>query len=163
MFSKIENSRSEYVFSSENLQRLACLDERNSIGMTKSLALRKAAKIIHDSLNDEACDEKPWPPTSQDILQGNTNVNTDLLNLITWIIYPSAALDGRGEAVLLKRKRTKVHQLVHNIKSLLPKSKPALDQVLLSVTLHAKAGSQDVVDTVDRLGYGISYTGTKSR
>ena len=75
-----------------------------------------------------------------------------MLNLITWIIYPSAALDGRGEAVL--------HQIVHNIKSLLPKSKPVLDQVLLSVTLHAKTGSQDVVDTVHRLGYGISYIDT---
>ena len=58
------------------------LDERNSIGMTKSMALRKAAKIIHDSLNDETCDEMPWPPTPHDILEGNTNANTDLLNLI---------------------------------------------------------------------------------
>ena len=46
------------------------------------------------------------------------------------------------------------------IKSMLPNSKPALDQVLLSVSLHAKTGSQDVVDTVHRLGYGISYTDT---
>ena len=124
------------------------------------MALRKAAKMLHDSLNDETCDEKPCPPTPQDILEGDTNVNTDLLNLITWIIYHRAALDGRGEAVLLKRKIMKVHQLVHNIKSLLPKSKLALDQVLLSVTLHAKTRSQDVVDTVHRLGYGISSTDT---
>ena len=160
MFSKIENSRSEYVFSSEDPQRLACLDERNSIGMTKSMSLRKAAEIIHDSLNDETCDEKPWPPTPQDILEDNTNANTNLLNLISWIIYPRAALDGRGEAVLPKRKRRKVHQFVHNIKLLLPKPKPALDQVLLSVTLRAKTGSQDVIDTVNKLGYGISYTDT---
>ena len=161
MFSKIENSRSEYVLiSSEDPRRLACLDERNSIGMTKSMVLRKAAKIIHDSLNDETCDETPWPPTPQDILEGNTNANTDLLNLVTWIIYPRAALDGRVEVVLPKRKRTKVHQLVHNIKLLLPKSTPALDQVLLSVTQHVKTGPQDVVDTVHKLGYGIFYTDT---
>ena len=103
MFSKIKNSRSECVFSSEDPRRLACLDERNIIGMTKSMALQKAAKIIHDSLNDATCDEKPWLPTPRDILEGNT----DLLNLITWIIYPRAALDGRGEAVLLTNLCTK--------------------------------------------------------
>ena len=83
MFNKIENSRSECVFNSEDPQRLACLDERNSIGMTKSMALRKAANMIDDSLNDET-----WHPTPQHILEGNTNANTDVLNLITWIIYP---------------------------------------------------------------------------
>ena len=75
--------------------------ERNSFGMIKSMALRKAAKIIHDSLNDE----KRWPPTPQDILKGNTNANTDLLNPITWIIYPRATLDDRGEAVLPQKEK----------------------------------------------------------
>ena len=37
---------------------------------------------------------------------------------------------------------------------------PSKDQVILSLTMHTKTGSGDVVDTLHRLGQGISYSGT---
>ena len=37
---------------------------------------------------------------------------------------------------------------------------PSKDQVLLSLTMHLKTGSSDVVDTLHRLGHGISYSET---
>ena len=51
-------------------------------------------------------------------------------------------------------------QISQNIESLLPNAQPSLDQALLSLILHRKTGSSDVVDTIHRLGYGVSYTET---
>ena len=42
----------------------------------------------------------------------------------------------------------------------MPNAKPSLDQTLLSLTIHRKTGSSSVVDTLHKLGYGISCTET---
>ena len=49
-------------------------------------------------------------------------------------------------------------QICRNIESLLPNAQPSLDQVLLSLILHRKTCSKDILDTFHRLGLGISYT-----
>ena len=43
---------------------------------------------------------------------------------------------------------------------MLPKTKPSLDQALLSLTMPNKTGFSDVIETLHELGYGISYTET---
>ena len=50
--------------------------------------------------------------------------------------------------------------MCQNIESLLPNTKSSLHQGLLSLTMHRKTGSSDVIDTLHKLGYGISYTET---
>ena len=59
-----------------------------------------------------------------------------------------------------KRKSLKIQQIPRNLVSLMPSAHPSLGQVLLSLILHRKTGSRDVVDTINRLGYGVSYTQT---
>ena len=62
--------------------------------------------------------------------------------------------------MLPKSKAQKVLQITQNIRALLPNTLPSKDQVLLSLTMHRKTGSSDVVDTLHCLGYGISYSET---
>ena len=40
----------------------------------------------------------------------------------------------------------------------MPNSQPSLNQVLLSLLIHRKTGSRDVIDLLNVLGYGIPYT-----
>ena len=83
-----------------------------------------------------------------------------MFNLSSWIIYPCGQLDDTGLLKLPKSKAEKVFQVCQNIASLLPNIKPSLDQALLSLTMHRKTGSRDVIDTLHKLGYGIFYTET---
>ena len=62
--------------------------------------------------------------------------------------------------MLPKSKARKVLQITQNITARLPNTFPSKDQVLLSLTMHRKTGSGDAVDTLHRLGQGISYSGT---
>ena len=83
-----------------------------------------------------------------------------MFNLSSWIIYPCGQLDDTGLLKLPKSKAEKVLQVCQNIESLLPNIKPSLDQALLSLTMHRKTGSRDVIYTLHKLGYGIFYTET---
>ena len=89
----MEGAKSEYVFSSEDPQRLFCLDERSSFCISKSIVLKKAAKIIHDSLRAEIPKVAKWPPTPHDIMEEDMGVNLDLFNLLAWIVHPASVLD----------------------------------------------------------------------
>ena len=62
--------------------------------------------------------------------------------------------------MLPKSKAQKVLQITRNITALLPNALPLKDQVLLSLTMHRKTGSSDVLDTLHRLRHGISYSET---
>ena len=42
----------------------------------------------------------------------------------------------------------------------MPNTLPSKDQVLLSLTMHRKTGSRDVVDTLHCLGHQIAYSET---
>ena len=60
--------------------------------------------------------------------------------------------------MLPKSKAQKVSQITQNITSLLPNALPSLDQIILSLPMHRKTGSSDVIDTLPCLGHGISYS-----
>ena len=115
--------------------------------------------MIHRKL-DMSKFKRDWPPTPQDLMQNDMLYNCDLFNFIAWIVDPNAPLGNEGLVKLSKTKELKVIQVAQNIESLLPHSQPSLDQALLSLVLHRKTGSSDVIDTIHKLGYGISYTET---
>ena len=51
-------------------------------------------------------------------------------------------------------------QICRNIESLMPNAQPSLDHVLLSLILHRKTGSREVLQLVYEFGCGISYNET---
>ena len=59
---------------------------------------------------------------------------------------------------LPKSKAEKVIQICQNIEFLIPKTKPSLHQVFLSLTMHRKTSSSEVIQAFHKLGYRISYT-----
>ena len=59
--------------------------------------------------------------------------------------------------MLPKSKAQKVLQITQNITALLPNTLTSKDQVFLSLTMHRKTGSSDVVDTLHRFRHGILY------
>lgn len=128
-------------------------------GISKSLALKNTARIIHMSINETKENQK-WPPTPQDIIESDSPVNKDLYNELAWIVDPKGLLDDDGRVQLSRTKATKLVQIAQNLQTLLPNSCPSMDQTLLSLTMHRKTGSSGVIDTLHRFGYGISYTDT---
>ena len=160
VFGKAKNSKSEYIYSGENPQHIDCLeDSLVSTGMPTSISLKRAANIIHESIKSSR-KHLPWPPTPQDILESSGEANKHLVNLLSWIIYPRGQLDDSGKVKVPKHKAAKIQQLAQSIESILPNAQPSLDQVLLSLTMYRKTGSSAVVETINKLGYGISYTET---
>ncbi|MES9880765.1 MAG: hypothetical protein ABW185_07780 [Sedimenticola sp.] len=155
------NTRSsEFVFP-EGVEFTASCVQSSLLGggIAKSVSLKNTARTIHESI--KATKEiLPWPPTPQDIIGTEPYINTDLYNELAWIVDPEARLNDEGRVQISHSKATKLHQLCQDIQTLLPKSQPSLDQVLLSLTMHRKTGSSGVVDTMHSLGYGISYTET---
>ena len=125
--------------------------------MFKSVILRRAARIVHDSIM-ESCVEQNWPPTPQEILESDPDTNKDLLNLISWIVHPRGKLNDDGNVVVPESKKSKIFHLANNIECLLPGVLPSLEQILFATTLHAKSGSKDAVDTTHSFGYGISHS-----
>ena len=51
----------------------------------------------------------------------------------------------------------KINQICQDIEALLPNSSKNPNH-LLSLVLHRKTGSKDVVDLIHHLGHGVSYT-----
>ena len=115
--------------------------------------------MIRNSLRETQILSK-WPPTPQEMVESNDDIDTNLFNLISWIVHPRGQIANNGRVMLPKSKAQKVLQITQNITALLPNTLPSKDQVLLSLTMHRKTGSSDVVDTLHRLGHGISYSET---
>ena len=84
--------------------------------LPNSFAFKKMVKIINASIKS-TLSEKPWPPTSDDITSTRYEIKKDLLNLISWIIYPCGQLDETGLVKLPKSKTKKVLQVCQNIVS----------------------------------------------
>ena len=108
--------------------------------------------IINASIKS-TLNEKPWPPTPDNIISAKYKINKHLFNLISRIIYPCGQLDDTGLVKLPKSNTEKVLHVCQNIPSL-------FYQTLLPLTLHRKTGSSDIIDTLHKLGYDISYTET---
>ena len=51
-------------------------------------------------------------------------------------------------------------EIVQNIPLLVPSAQPGFSQILLSITMLAKSGSQMVVNNLKQLGHGLSNTKT---
>ena len=81
-----------------------------------------------------------------------------MYNQLAWIVEPSKPLNKDGLVDLSHSKFLKINQICQNLQSLLPNVHPSIDQLLLSLTLHRKTGTRDVVDTIHKLGYGVPYT-----
>ena len=64
------------------------------------------------------------------------------------------------EVICYPNQKHKVLQRIQNIKALLPYTLPSKDQLLLSLAMHRKTGSSDVVDTLQCPGTGTSYSET---
>ena len=102
-----------------------------------SVTLRNAARCIqHSIINTRR--HLPWPPTLQDILDNEPNINNDLYNGLCLIIHPDARLNDNGRVNLAPSKASKVSQICQDLQVLLLNAQPSLDQVLLSLTMHAK-------------------------
>ena len=83
-----------------------------------------------------------------------------MFNLVAWIVSPNAAMGKDGFAGLSYRKATKISEIVQNIQSLVSGAQPSFNQILLSITMLAKTGSQMVVNNLKQLGHGLSNTET---
>ena len=115
--------------------------------------------MIRNSLRETQILSK-WPPTPQEMVESNDDIDTNLFNLISWIVHPRGQIANNGRVMLPKSKAQKVLQITQNITALLPNTLPSKDQVLLSLTMHRKTGSSDVVDTLHCLWHGISHSET---
>ena len=149
-----------YILPSEINLTANCIKSAAAGGaISKTASIRNTARMLHKELIDDLENQtQQWPPTPNDIIQSENVVNKYLFNQIAWIIEPNQSLNQDGLANLSDRKTLKVKQMCQNLQSLLPHFQPSLDQLLLSLTLHRKTGSSDVVDILNRLGYGVPYT-----
>ena len=109
----------------------------------RSVAIKTTTQLIHNLLCDTQATNK-WSPTPQEIIESNDDINTNLFNLISWIVHPRDQISNNGRVMLHKSKAQKVLQITQNITALLPNTLPSKDQVLLSLTMHRKTGSRDV-------------------
>ena len=108
--------------------------------------------MIYNSLRETQTISK-WPPTPQEIVESNDDINRNLFNLISWVVHL------RGQIVMLsKSKAQKMLQITRNMTTLLPNILSSRDQVFLSLTMHRKIASSDVLGTLHRLGHGILYS-----
>ena len=155
----MSNSKTEYIISEEKDKMIDFDGFSSNSSLPSSVLLKRVGKFINGSIKTKS-NEKLWPPTPEDIITTKYDVNRDLYNLLSWIIFPKGQLGDNGIVKLPSTKVEKVLQITQNIEPLLPNAKPSLDQTLLSLTIHRKTGSSNVVDTLHKLGYGISYTET---
>ena len=65
-----------------------------------------------------------------------------------------------GFVGLSYRKTTKLSEIVQNIQSLVPSVQTGFTQILLSITMLTKTGSQMIVNNLKQLGHGLSNTET---
>ena len=124
-------------------------------GVTNYMQLKAISRSI---LFDIQGREKiSWPPAPRDILESNEflDLNKRLFDLIAWIVSPNAAMDKDGFVGLSYRKATKISEIVQNIQLLVPGVQPGFNQILLSITMLAKAVSQMVVNNLKQLGHGL--------
>ena len=59
---------------------------------------------------------------------------------------------------LFYRKATKIIEIVQNIQSLVLHAQTGFNQMLLSITIIAKTGSQMIQNNLKQLGYGLPNT-----
>ena len=125
--------------------------------ISDTVLLRNSARKLHETVT-KSKKKIDLPPTPQEIIENKDPCHPNTYNHIAWMVNPNASMGTQCLVKLSKSKALKVLQISQNIESLMPNSPPSLDQLLLSLTLHRKTGSSDVINTLNRLGYGVPYT-----
>ena len=79
---------------------------------------------------------------------------------MSWIVHLGGQIAPTMGELSYPNQKHKILQITQNITAPLPNTSPSKYQVLLSLTMHRKTGSSDVVDMLHCLGHGISYPET---
>ena len=78
-----EVRKSEFLFSSDsNLSYEFIKACASRTGISRSVAIKATTQMIHNSLHETQTLSK-WPPTPQEIVESNDDIDTNLFNLIS--------------------------------------------------------------------------------
>lgn len=80
--------------------------------------------------------------------------------MISWIIIPRAQVNYNGIVELRATKVIKILKILQIVASLLQNAKASLNKALLSLTIHGKTDTNNVGDSLHKLGYETSYIET---
>ena len=80
--------------------------------------------------------------------------------MISWIIIPRTQVNYNGIVELRATKVTKILKILQIVASLLRNAKASLNKALLSLTIHGKTDTNNVGDSLHKLGYETSYIET---
>lgn len=80
--------------------------------------------------------------------------------MISWIIIPRTQVNYNGIVELRATKVIKILKILQIVASLLRNAKASLNKALLSLTIHGKADTNNVADSLHKLVYEISYIET---
>ena len=61
----------------------ACASETD---IPRSVAIKTTAHMIHNSLPETQTTHE-WPSTPQEVVESNDDIDTNLFNLISWIVH----------------------------------------------------------------------------
>ena len=154
-----DDRTTDYIFPSDtNVLPRTIRAVATGEGITSCLQLKSVARQVSDEL--KSFSRSVWPPAPQDLIESKDNVSKLLYNFLAWIACPNAHMGKDGFVKLSANKATVIAQICDNVTALVPFAKPALSQVLLSLSIYAKTGSKLVIDDLKKIGTGISYTET---
>ena len=78
-----EIRKSEFPFSSDsNLSYEFIKVYASGTGIPRSVAIKTTAQMIHNSFRETLTTSK-WPPTPQEIVESNDNIDTNLSDLVS--------------------------------------------------------------------------------
>ena len=80
--------------------------------------------------------------------------------MISWIIIPRTQVNYNGIVELRATKVIKILKILQIVASLLQNAKASLNKALLSLTIHGKTDTNNVGDSLHKLGYETSYIET---
>ena len=80
--------------------------------------------------------------------------------MISWIIIPRTQVNYNGIVELRATKVIKILKMLQIVASLLQNAKASLNKALLSLTIHGKTDTNNVGDSLHKLGYETSYIET---
>ena len=96
-----EVRKSEFLFSSDsNLSYEFIKACASGTGIPRSVAIKTTAQMIHNSLRETQARSK-WPPTPQEIVESNDDIDTNPFKLISWIV-PRGQIANNGRVMLPK-------------------------------------------------------------
>ena len=96
-----EVRKSEFLFSSDsNLSYEFIKACASRTGISRSVAIKATTQMIHNSLHETQSLSK-WPPTPQEIVESNDDIDTNPFKLISWIV-PRGQIANNGRVMLPK-------------------------------------------------------------